>query len=445
MTDTFCPLPWNHLSTRANGDLRVCCHGSFGPDQGILLKPTGEAYNLARDGLFDARNAEGLREVRRAMLQGERHPVCKRCWDEEDAGMKSRRMAENAVWSGFTAPLAASLTAEDGSVSETFKPGFYDLRFGNLCNLKCRMCGPEDSSLWYDDHAALTSEEHFDDAGTIIPLIRNQKGRLVEPTGRYDWAQRPAFWDEMEANLEHVEYIFMVGGEPLLIQQHYDFLERCVERGRAEYITLEFITNMTNIHKRAVDLWPHFKQVKIGCSVDGVGPVNDYIRHPSRWSAVERNLTRLDALGGNVKPSIMPSIGALNIYYLDEFIKWKLQRDFQTIDPARGREIMHPHPIHGPKVWNAKILPPEAKEAVAEKLARLIPWVEDFTEGSENSEAIQKSARKIVAAYTKYMTAEDWTHLLPEFWRRTSILDGIRGESIEHSLPELYALIKHTR
>ena len=91
-----------------------------------------------------------------------------------------------------------------------------------------------------------------------------------------------------------------MGGEPLLIHQHYDFLNELVERGRAPFVTLEYNTNLSIVPEKALKLWEHFKKVKLGVSLDGVGPINDYIRHPSKWSVMERNLLKIDKAPGNI-------------------------------------------------------------------------------------------------------------------------------------------------
>lgn len=444
---TFCPLPWNHLSTRSNGDIRLCCHANVSDSAGLLRKPDGTTYNLARDSLYSARNSDLAKEVRRSMLTGEQHPACSRCWDEEASGLRSRRHVEQEQWGGFTQEMAQALTAPDGSVPADFRPVYYDLRFGNLCNLACRMCGPADSNSWYDDHVAMTGKEQFKDHSGPVALVKNAKGRYVEPTGMYEWDAKGAFWDEMRANIDSVEFIFMVGGEPLLIEPHYDFLQYCVDQGRAGSITLEFITNVTNIHRRAVELWPHFKQVRIGLSVDGVGAVNDYVRYPSRWTAVERNLRRVDELGANCVGTIHASISALNIYYLDEFIRWKITQDFRIINNARysGSPIFRPHPVHRPRILNVKTLPREAKVVIADKLATVVPWAQDYATNHPHGANLVKGVRAIVDAYTNLMMAEDWADQhLGEFWAETRKLDALRGQSIETSLPELYDLIRHT-
>lgn len=445
---TFCPLPWNHLATRTNGDVRICCNTGRGPEMGFLKKEDGSVYNLGRDGLFEARNARLAKEVRASMLRGERHPECIRCWQEEDAGLKSRRQDENAVYPDWESLALA--TAPDGAVDAVCRPVYYDLRFGNFCNLKCRTCGPQDSSAWYEDWHSVEGLDHFDDVGDRVNLVRNRRGRLVAKNNIYDWHSNEDFWTDLEVNLDTIKHVYLIGGEPLLIEAHYDFLEQAVEKGFASSMVLQYNTNLTNLHERALKLWKEFKQVRIGISLDAVGRVNDYIRHPSKWCAIERNLWRLEeALGGKAKLWFATTIGAYNIFYMDEFVEWKLTSGLQYINPVNSkRPIFNPHPVHGPVWMSYKIFPDDVKAAIAEKIRKVVPWtvqfLDDFPATFMHPERIIAHVQESVEGNIDLMMSEDRTDMLPEFWRVTRGLDRVRGESIEKSLPEFYDLIKHT-
>ena len=155
---TFCPLPWNSINLRNNGDLRICCNtNSYSPQRGIMRKEDGTIYNAGRDDWNTARNAPILKEVRASMLKGEWHPECERCRQEEVNGIRSRREYEHDDWAKWFGNYidydkAAAITDADGTMDvEQQEINFVDIRYGNFCNLKCRMCGPTDSHQWYDD------------------------------------------------------------------------------------------------------------------------------------------------------------------------------------------------------------------------------------------------------------------------------------------------------
>ena len=171
MSKTFCPVPWNFQAIRANGDIRVCCQANVTKNQGVIRKLDGTAFNAGKDSLSDARNTDMMKAIRLNMLNGEWSDECGRCKNEETSGLVSRRTYENEHWQ-MDVDYVKSKTKDDGSIDTgDFPVVYYDLRFGNFCNLKCRMCGPTDSSAWYDDWIKLTGTNKFKDTSGIMEII----------------------------------------------------------------------------------------------------------------------------------------------------------------------------------------------------------------------------------------------------------------------------------
>lgn len=430
MNSVFCPLPWSHLATRANGDVRVCCQAHQGPNNGLLRDENGNKYNLNRNKIHDSRNAPLAKEIRAALLRGEKHPECKRCWDEETFRIRSKRLQTLRYYNNYEE--AVRITQPDGTIPQDHPYADFDLRLGNLCNLKCRMCAPSESSMWYEDWLKV-HDEKFDDTG-------------------FNWHESESFWRDLERDMpkNDVSRFYIIGGEPTLIQKHFEFLEQCVQRGYARDIHLEYATNVTNIHQKYLDIWSNFKTVHIGCSVDGVGPVNDYVRFPSKWKAIERNLDKLSHLESqanwprdrgdkSVNVVIAATVNIYNVYYIDELFKWNMKNH---------NFVISLHPLYKPQHLNVKILPLSAKLAITEKLRSSYDWFrENEVKEPDGSVRFDKSAEKIIReidGYVDYMMSEDMSSYLPEFWEVTAKLDELRGESIEHSLPELFDLIKDT-
>lgn len=447
----FCPLPWVHLDTRTSGDVRICCHASHGPNGGILKNAEGQTYNLANPGaLKNSRNAPLLKDVRRTILNGDFHSECHRCRKEESAGILSRRQVEAELWKDtLDFDQAKALTDKDGGVNEELAPRYLSLRFGNHCNLRCRMCSPTESAAWYHDFVELNGHRGFHDGGRRLQLEVGADGRYREPTAVYQWHESETFWDDFLTIAPSVETIYMAGGEPFLIRRHFEFLKRCIESGHAANMALEYNTNMTLLPPELTRLWLSFKSVRLGCSLDGVGAVNDYIRYPSRFENIESNLHQVDQMGPAVSGWIATTVSALNIFYLDELIQWRLKAAFQKInDPDGPQPLITAHPLHRPAYLHINVLPAHVKEAVTLKLRRVVNWVEDFaaTRGIANAQKANwiKDARAITESYVDLMMQEDRSDLLPEFWRKTRRLDHIRGQSIETSLPEFFALMKGT-
>jgi len=446
MNKAFCPNPWIMLATRTNGDVRICCQTNQGPTKGLLLKPDGAPYNLGTDCISDTRNAKLIRQVRLAMLQERRHPECIRCWQEEDSGIKSRRIFENMTWQDvLNIKKAKEITDSKGNIPEDFEPVYYDLRLGNLCNLKCRICAPTESSSWYKDYVDLYKRDYFKDTHGTVRLIKDKKGVWSTEKDDYEWPLSNKFWQELESKIKYIKLIYLAGGEPLLIKRHYEFLEECIKQDCAKNIKLEYNTNMTKVTDRILKLWGNFEEVRIGASLDAYGKVNEYIRFPSKWQIIERSLRRLDEATGNFKIWIATTVQIYNVLYLPEFIKWKLTSQFKRINPIRAyRPFIALHPLHTPPFLNIKALPPKAKIAVKRKFQSFYPWFDNWAEKKypHQKNRLSKEMRQLLNGYINYMNQEDLSEYLPKFWHLTRKLDEIRGQSIEKTLPELYELIK---
>jgi len=196
--DTFCPLPWNSINLRNNGDMRICCNtNSYSPQRGIMRKEDGTIYNAGRDDFNEARNADILKEVRASMLKDEWHPECERCRQEEINGIPSRREYENNDWE-IKKETAIPITMEDGTLDVDKQViEFFDIRYGNFCNLKCRMCGPTDSHMWYPDYVKLSGATTYKDTHTRIELHQTPTGKWT--TDQYDWFKdAPIYWENFE-------------------------------------------------------------------------------------------------------------------------------------------------------------------------------------------------------------------------------------------------------
>jgi hypothetical protein len=428
----YCPIPWIHQAIRNNGDVRVCCQANQGPDNGLLRKPNGDVYNAKFDDLDECRNAQKLKDIRVAMLNDKWHPECIRCEREVKSGMRARFIYEKDVWNHhILQKTVKSLTEPDGTINVNDIPiVYYDLRFGNLCNLKCRMCGPTDSSSWYSDYYNLWGNKYHDTAGEMT-IIKTGNKYTVE-NDIYKWYESQSFWNYIYKNIPNIKLVQIVGGEPMLIKQHFDFLEKCVEVGHAKDIKIEHNSNIVYIPEKAWDLWKHFKEIRIGASIDGVGKINDYIRYPSKWENVEANLRRFDEAEANIRIWIAATIQIFNILHLPDMMQWKIDQNFKRVNNNRNNPIITTHPVHGPDFLNIKALPLKVKKVITEKFERY-----EFSK-------FHREGQKILQEYQRFMMQEDLSYRLGTFWRQTNGLDAMRNQNIQEDIPELYELIGDT-
>ena len=442
---TFCPLAWNSINLRNNGDLRICCNtNSYSPKKGIMRKEDGTPYNAGRDDLNEARNAEILKEVRVSMMKGEWNPECERCRQEELNGIKSRREYESDDWD-LTLEEATEKTNEDGSINpDDFDLEFFDIRYGNFCNLKCRMCGPTDSHMWYSDHVALYNTTKYKDTHDLIQLTKNDKGKWS--TDQYDWFKNSNFyWNNFEKHTGKAKKLYIVGGEPLIIEEHFESLERLIASGRAKDIQIEYNSNLTNVTDRIMKIWEEFKQVRIGVSIDGYGDVFEYQRTPAKWQSVYKNMKKLnDNPNINLKGWFAFTVTPFNVFHVPEFMKWKLEESgLDRFNPITGpRPVITHHMCHSPKYYNVKVLPQMLKDEVCDTYQEYIDWVMQ----SDYSDHVKQKFSDILDGIMDFMNSEDYAKdYLEEFVNHTKKLDLIRSQNILDVCPQYEGLFQWNR
>lgn len=414
---SFCVLPWMHLFADERGVMYPCCRsvGSLLPnvdDDGRVLRIHDE------NGIESAWNSGYMKTLRVDMLEGRRPKPCERCYLYEDLGMRSHRQSQNAQHAEEIARYVDA-TEADGAAPLALRS--IDLRIGNLCNLRCRMCSPQSSKALIQEWAALygvkSDHQAFDELRTL------------------DWFSTESFWRVFESHTQDVERLHFAGGEPLLVPEMFDFLERLVAGGRAGRIMLSYNTNLTLLPPRIYELWPHFRKVRVTASIDGFGGVNSFIRHPSRWEQIDANLKRLDAdserlnCGGGL--GINTTVQLYNVFRLDELLEYAAT-SFTNFEAPNLSVLTYP------EHFNIRILPREMKERAAAKLqqfmARFDRWPERW-HGRQLDEL-----RAAVDGIVTHMMEADHTAALGEFRRWSDHQDHFRGQSAMAVIPELAPL-----
>jgi MoaA/NifB/PqqE/SkfB family radical SAM enzyme len=429
MSKTFCVRPWIHQHISPNGSIRICC----------VAKEENIEFRAGHDDFKDSFNSETLKRMRKQMLDSKWPKECKQCEDEEAVGIDTARIHEIDQWKdSFTFNDAVNTTNIDGSVN--YGPRYLDLRFGNFCNLKCRICGPANSHSLYEEWAEYFGEDGFQDWHGYVKFTRNDKGRLT--TTEYDWHQSETFWNQLEQSIDNLEYIFMAGGEPFLIKRQEEFLRLCIDKGRADKIILAYNTNLSSIPEKLVELWKEFKQVRVGASIDGMGKVLEYQRYPLKWKTVLTNLQNLNDIGSknsNMVGVITLTTTVYNVFQLPEFMWWKLyESDLYYINNMEnfplGETLIFPviitHVLNTPSQLNIQILPKHIKDKIQDHYNI---WINKF---QGNQYAIE-----ILKTTIDFMYADDQSQYLDEFVKFTKFLDQSRGQDLKESIPELSELI----
>lgn len=428
MTGTLCPIPWNHLGIQQNGNLRQCCQMIYPPFGKYLDGDT--ALRFDPNTVDDARNHPSSKALRAALMNGEQHPACQLCWEEEAVGVHSVRQT---MLRNFDMAPCLAATAEDGSIDVNRVPLKYlDLRLGNLCNLKCRSCGPADSSLWVEDHAELTQHDgvaHMRYYGNETYPIHKKHGTWKIDSNDFEWHNDPAFHAWLDDRIRHgLERLYFTGGEPTVNKNHLRILDRIVALGYAERVCLDYNTNMMAIPPGLLTLWGQFRHVSIGASIDAIGDLAGYVRHPSRWSAIEKNL---DAIGygqlANVSILVATTVSILNVRHFIDLTKWLAGKAYTTVGKYPGW-----HLLHAPELLSIQVLPDHTKAEIVREYEALYHWV-----AAQHGEAEGENVRRIYAGITRFMQQASKTELLPDLKHRTASLDGLRQERLDDHLPWL--------
>ncbi len=437
MSKTLCPLPWIHYATRNNGHLRVCCHANVSSTQGAL-KVDDMALTTSNSTIEAARNCSTLKTIRQTMLNGEWASDCARCRREEANTLTSRRQMELEKWSAlFDLQRAQDWTSPDGEIDSDRVPLVsYDLRFGNVCNLRCRMCGPTDSNAWYSDYIKLNNRTFFHDTHGRVELDTSKQNQAA-----YDWHSDPQFWENLALHIPAIQYLYLVGGEPLMINTHIDFLQQCVNSGHAQNIELEYNTNMTVLPEKVLALWPHFKSVRIGVSLDGIGAVNEYIRYPSSFKKIVQNVRTIEALQArNIRLWFAPTVQVLNVFHLTEMIEWVLRENFDFINVSGKKRALAFHILHNPPYYSIQALPVALKELAREKI---LSYLREKTVEPQHS-ALWQGTQKNLHSIIQFMMAKDQSQHWEMFLQETQALDRIRHQEFSKAAPEIYHYLKNT-
>jgi hypothetical protein len=460
-SNTFCILPWIHLSSRPDGRMRICCTANassvLDPDSsqkigagsiGVVKNDDGIPANFNHTTLDEAWNSSYMRNIRKIMMRGGKPASCMKCYKEEDSGYLSKRNWETEYWGKrYDIDAIVDETDKDGNIPVKIR--YIDLRLGSKCQLACVMCTPHDSSGWVKEW------------NEIFPQIQNKKlkdnsqwinkGKIHG--ANYNWHKNnPRFWNELFDQIPNLYQLYFAGGESLIIDEHYELLEECIKRGYANKIVLRYNSNAVEWRSDLFDLWSKFKQVRFHYSIDAYGEQNDYIRYPSNWKNQEEVFWKLDQTPSNVIITIATTVMAINVPYIPEFVKWKIEQGFKKINLwPFGAGSIGTHFAYWPPHLNVKILPKHIKKWVTSKYEdEFYPWIEDNWDKFTGIKEFGITKEQFLSdeyglprfkAIINFMNSEDWSGRLSETKEYLQLIDKTRGLSFAKTFPDLVDLI----
>lgn len=405
----ICALAWNHLHVTIEGRVAPCCvYTSYTEDAKSL-------YNLKTHSLEEAINSPGMKKMRRAMIDGKPNGLCTVCDYNLANGIKSPREKYNERYLDRTVELI-KLTNDDGSIEiDNFNPLYVDLRFSNLCNLRCRMCSIQASSAWYNETVEYNK---LTNGGPVYYDTKFENNKSSE---------------QLNHLLDNVEHMYWAGGEPLLLEEHYYILNYLIDSNRACEVDLVYNTNLTISKykgKPITDLWKNFKSVFIVGSIDGLEEVSDYIRTGSTWEKTKSVFEEFKNCGHNnirIHPCI--TVSMLNILHIPKMIQWLYENEW--FDPNMADIAINF--VDYPPEMCIKFIPFEMANEVKQRFPLLYDWL------TENGHPRSIDPLNTIIKYIDGSESDQLTsaEMMSKLVNRLDIYDITGKLDWKKSLPEL--------
>ena len=439
---SFCAVPWNHVSTNANGTVRMCCQmiNNQGYDSeeayGTVFKDDGTALTTT-DNISEHRNSTAWKKLRKEMLSGHRSEICKLCWDEEDNGIGSRRTWTNQAFNQ-TFDNAILNTSEDGSINhEDFPIEHWDLRFGNKCNLACRSCGPTDSNLWYKDWEKFTGKNTFFNRGIgDVTIETDDKGSAFVKDSPFEWFDKTDLVSNIKNEISNIKRFYFTGGEPTINHTHRELLQYTIDNGYAKDLILDYNTNMAGVPGAIFKQWKEFKEVNLGMSIDGIYEHFEYIRYPGKWNTAYKNMKRIDnSEFTNLKASVTMTVSIMNVLHLLDMQWWMREQNWNTIN---SNIIVHN--LYGPDYLNTQNIPKSMKSYINNRYRKF--YVDIRKKWPDDNAWISLTETRLEAVLTHMNSVEDDPSQWKTFFASGNKLDEIRKENWKESLEDIYKMVQ---
>lgn len=393
-SQNFCMIPWIHMHGWPDGKAYPCCLGEDDYPIGDLKTHT----------IKEIWNQEPLREMRRNMLADQPSKQCVRCYEQESNGFTSMRNNTNKHFGQHISIIDE--TQPDGTLP-TMKFRYWDIRFSNICNLKCRSCGGIFSSRWYDDDVKLN------------------KGKPLRPRVQFAGRHNLDILEQMQEHIPFLDQIYFAGGEPLIMEEHNKILKALIESKNTD-LRLIYNTNLTELRfkkESVLDLWKYFPNVCVAASLDDMGNRAELIRSGTVWAEVEQNIRDLKRECPHIDFMISSTLSVLNIWNFVKFHRYMVDQGF-----------IRPHDfnvniLQSPMEYRIDILPKEIKEKLIEEFENHLEWLRP-----------QDTLNRAVGGFEsacKFMMANHATDQIEKFWKTSTQLDWCRKEQIIEIIPEL--------
>jgi radical SAM protein with 4Fe4S-binding SPASM domain len=402
-SETFCMLPWMHMHAFPDGRVYPCCLAEY-------FHPVGD---LRKNTMREVWNQPKYKAMRVNMLADRPCIECTKCYEQERHGAFSMRNDANRNYGHMIKEV--NQTHADGTHDE-FKIRYWDVRFSNLCNFRCRSCGPIFSSNWYSDHVKLYNRKP--------DVLGRDMERVEYAAGDEDSMER-----QMVEHVPYLEQVYFAGGEPLIMKEHYTLLEKLIEAGKTD-IRLQYNTNFSELafkDKHVFEYWRHFKNVSVGASLDGMGAQAELIRKGADWRQTVNNRERMMREVPHVDFYVSSTVSSMNVLHVLKFHK-----EWTRLGLIKAKD-WNINLCQSPDWYRPDIFPTWFKEQeIYPAYEEHIAWLDP-----------QDSLRRATTGYQSLislMKANDASAHWPRFVEECAKLDSVRDEDFWVTFPEFNKL-----
>lgn len=398
-SDHFCMMPWVHMHAFPDGRVYPCCLADYWHPVGDLRKNT----------MAEVWNQEPYRELRRNMMNDQPSKECVKCYEQERHGAFSMRNDSNRNYGHLISEV--DHTHADGTNTD-FKIRYWDVRFSNLCNFRCRSCGPIFSSNWYNDHVKLYNRK---------PDVLGRDMARIEYAGRdEDDIER-----QMQEHIPYLEQVYFAGGEPLIMKEHYTLLEKLIELGKTD-VRIQYNSNFSELRfkdKHVFEYWRHFTNVSVGASLDGMGPQAELIRKGADWAQTVENRERMMAEVPHVDFYVSATVSAMNVLHVLDF-----HRDWVSRGYTKPQDF-NVNICQSPEWYRADIFPQWFKDQV------IVPAYQEHIAWLDPQDQLKRATngfRSMLSLITDQDNSHEWDRFVAEINK----LDKLRNENFWNLFPE---------
>lgn len=401
----FCAMPWVHFHVTQNGNVTPCCQAPWGNEAKLGDINTSSIQEIWKGKEFE--------DFRKQMLKGKPAPACSRCYEKEEMGWISLREITNDKYEKEINDFIQNKFHS----SSYDKPVYFDIRFSNVCNLKCRICNFSSSSSWYNDDLAL---------GNIKPETPALTTSIIDEA---------KFFTEFKDQIGSIKEIYFAGGEPLMMEQHYQVLQFLIETGNTS-CKLFYNTNLSRLTFKEYDvleLWKQFDYVNLAVSLDDIGARLEYQRKNAKWNQMVANFDRIKTEALNVDLMISPTINLFNVLSISEMHQTLVAENYVLPEDVIPTLLVYP------QEYNIQILPAKLKETAKIRIENHLEWL-----GVQKVKDEQKM-KYVLRQYwniISYLNHEGNTKARENFPSKIKQLDEIREEDFVAVFPELRSMIE---